>query len=101
MRHGAGARTIFWPPLVCAGWTLRKLPLIAEQILEVVVAPLRRRSSPRDLQAAGGCVRAFARAEAVFPTETQLIERGGFRIRPHIGGRARAVGLAERMPARD
>ena len=40
-------------PLVRAGWAFRELPFVAEEVVEVVVGPLRARLSPRDFQSAG------------------------------------------------
>src|SRR6185312_12207308 len=65
---GAGTRAILRPPLVCAGRALRQLPLIAEQVLEEIVVPLRRRSCPGDFQAAGDGITRPAGAVAALPT---------------------------------
>src|SRR5262249_58550049 len=88
-------------PLMCARRALRQFPLVAEQVLEEVVAPLRGRAGPRDLEAAGDRVTAFARAEAAPPAEALLLDAGRFGIRPHMGLRAGAVGLAKGVAARD
>ena len=84
-----------------AGRALRQFPFVAEQVLEEVVAPLRRRGGPGDFQAAGDRVTAFARAKAALPAEALLLEAGRFRLRPHMGRRAGAVGLAEGVAAGD
>ena len=65
VRDGAGTGAALGHPLLRAGRALRQLPLEAEQVLEEVVAPLRRRGGPGDLQAAGDGVAALAGAEAV------------------------------------
>src|SRR4029453_2678785 len=88
-------------PLMRAGRALRQLPVEAEQVLEVVVAPLGGRAGPRDFQAAGDSVTAFARAEGAPPAEALLLEAGRFAIRPHMGLRAGAVSLAEGVTTRD
>src|SRR5262249_16219192 len=76
-------------------------PLVAEEVLEVVVAPLRGCGRPRDFQAAGDRVTGLARAEGAPPAESLLLEAGRFAIRAHMGLRAGTVGLAERVAARD
>src|SRR5207247_518360 len=101
IRNGAGAGATLRLPLMRAGRALRQLPFVAEQVLEVVVAPLRGRGSPRDLQAAGDRVTALARAERAPPTEPLLLHAGGLGVRPHMGLRAGTVGLAERVTTRD
>src|SRR5579863_4718390 len=63
VRHRTGARAALRLPLMCTGWTLGQLPFIAEQVLEEVVAPLRRRAGPGDLQSARDRVTAFAGAK--------------------------------------
>ena len=88
-------------PLMRTGRALREFPLVAEQVLEEVVAPLRGRGGPGDFQAAGDRVAADAGAEAASPAEALLVETGIFGIGPHIGRRAGAVGLAEGMAAGD
>ncbi len=80
---------------------LRQLPVVAEQVLEEVVAPLRGRGGPRDLQAAGDRVPAFARAEDAPPAEALLLDARRFRLGPHMGLRAGAVGLAKGVTTGD
>src|SRR5207247_5258968 len=101
IRNGAGAGATLRLPLMRAGRALRQLPLVAEQVLEVVVAPLRGGGSPRDLQAAGDRVTALARAERAPPAEALLLDAGRFGIGPHMGLWAGAVGLAEGVAAGD
>src|SRR5919198_5283124 len=101
VRHRARVRATFRLPLMRAGRALCQLPFVAEQIAEEIVAPLRRRRGPGDLQPAGDGVGTLARAEAVLPAEALLLERGGFWLRPHIRGRGSTVGLAERVAARN
>ena len=45
------------------GRALGQFPVVFEQILEIVVAPLRRRRGPSDFQAAADRVAAFAALE--------------------------------------
>ena len=91
----------FGYPLVRAGGALRQLPLEAEQVLEVIVAPLRRRRGPGDLEAAGDGVAALAPAEAALPALALRLETRGLGLGAHMGGRAGAVGLAEGVAACD
>ena len=84
MRNGAGAGAALGHPLVRTGRALRELPFEAEQVLEEVVAPLRRRGGPRAFQAAGDRVVADAGAERVAPAEALLLERRALRLRPDV-----------------
>src|SRR5579871_714903 len=88
-------------PLMRAGRALGQLPLVAEQVPEEVVAPLRRRRGPDDFQAAGDRVATFARAELAPPAEALLLDGSGLRLRTHQRRSAGAVGFAEGVPARD
>src|SRR5882724_5493127 len=81
-----------------AGRTLREFPLVAEQVREEVVAPLRRRRRPNDFQAAADGVTAFARLEFALPAQALLLDTGGFRLCAHQFRIASAVGFAERVP---
>src|SRR5208282_4693904 len=97
--HSAGACAILWFPLIGASRALREFPFVGEQVLEEVIAPLRRRGGPGDFQTAGDRVAALAGAEAALPAQALLLEAGRFRSRPHMGGRAGTVGLAKGMAA--
>src|SRR5579871_1204626 len=77
----ARSTAVLGRPLVRARRTLGQLPLIAVEILEIVVAPLHRRRGPRHFNAAGDRVRAFARAEAVLPAEALLLDRSALGLR--------------------
>src|SRR5262252_1517685 len=101
MRHRAGASAVLRLPLMRAGRALREFPLVAEQVLEVVVAPLRGRRGPGDFQAAGDRVSALAGAEFVSPAKALLGEVSRFGIRSTIGSRGGSVSLAEAMAADD
>src|SRR6185295_1997460 len=96
-----GAGTTFRCPLIRTGRALGQLPFVAEQVLEVVVAPLGRRRGPGDLDAAGDRVTAFARAKAVAPAKALLLDESAFRLRTDQRRRRRAMGLAEGVPAGD
>ena len=101
VRHGARAGAVLRLPLLRAGRALGQLPLVAEQVLEEVVAPLRRRRGPGDLEAAGDGVAALAGAVAALPAEALLLERRRLGFGADVRRRARAVGLAERVAAGD
>ncbi len=101
IRNRAGACAPLRSPLMRARRALCQFPLVAEQVLEVVVAPLRGRGGPGDLQAAGDRVTAHARAEGAPPAQPLLLEAAPFGLRPHIGLEAGAVGLAEGVAAGD
>src|SRR5262249_47931135 len=89
-------RPILRSPLVCACRTLRELPLKAEQVFQVVVAPLRRCLGPCAFQSAGDRVRGLAAAELVAPAETLLLDVRALRFGTDILWRRRsAVSFAE------
>src|SRR5208283_4181844 len=100
IQHRAGATAILRLPLMCTGRALGQFPVEAEQVPEEVIAPLRWRLGPNDLQAAGDRVIALAGAEAALPAESLFLDGGGFGLRPHMGRWAGAVGFAERVTAR-
>src|SRR5580693_6938582 len=76
--HCTGARASLRLPLVRTGRALRQLPFVAEQVPEEVVAPLRRRAGPGNLQAAGDRVATFAGAKAAAPAKALLLDAGSF-----------------------
>src|SRR5678815_2497484 len=88
-------------PLLRSGRALGQLPFVLEQVVEEVVAPLRRRLRPGDLGAAGDGVGAHARPVLALPAEALVLDRSAFRLRPDQRGIAGAVGLAEAVAAGD
>ena len=66
-RHGARACAALWPPLVRARRALGELPLVTEEVLHELVAPLRGHAAPRDLEAARDRIAALARTESALP----------------------------------
>ncbi len=88
-------------PLMRPGRALGQFPLVAEQVLEEVVAPPGRRRGPGDLQAAADLVAAHAGAEAALPAEALLREAAGLRHRAHMRRVASTMGLAEAVAAGD
>ena len=93
-------RSIFRHPLVRAGRALGQFPLVFEEILEVVVAPLGRSLAPRDFQTARNGVGAFARLVTALPSEALFFDRSRFGLGPHILGLGRPVGFSESVAAR-
>src|ERR1700722_10472955 len=88
---GLGA---FGFPLLGAGRALGQLPFVLEQVLEEVVAPLRRRLRPGHFRAAGDGVGADAGAMLALPAQALILERSTLRLgadQRRIDG---AVGLA-------
>src|SRR5579862_2157014 len=83
IRHRAGAGAILRRPLICTSRALGQFPFEAEQVLEVVVAPLRWRCRPGDFDAAGDRVTRLARAVFALPAEALILDAGGFRLRAH------------------
>src|ERR1700676_2147310 len=98
--NGPRASPVLGSPLVRTGGALRELPLKAEQVFQVVVAPLHWGSGPCALQPAGDGVGSVAVAKAVLPAEALLLDARslwfGADILARIGG---AMGFSERVPA--
>ena len=91
---------ILGSPLQRTGRTLRQLPLVAEQVVEVAVVPLHRVGGPGAFQAAGDRVGAFAGSERVPPAETLLLEAGALGFGTAVFGRVGGtVGFAEGVAA--
>src|ERR1700688_3463540 len=101
IRYCTGARVTLGLPLMRTGRALRQLPFVAEQVLEEVVAPLRRCAGPGDFQAAADRVTTFACAKAARPAKALLLDAGSLRLRPHECRIAGTVGFAERVTAGD
>src|SRR5579862_2338324 len=87
VRHGIGAGAVLRRPLKCPRRTLREFPIVLEKVLEVIVAPLRRRGGPDDLQTATDRVIPAAGSEFILPAEALLLHVGRFWLRADILGR--------------
>src|SRR5258706_14038608 len=82
------------------GWPLGQFPVVAEQVGEEVVAPLRGRLGPSDFQAAADRVSTKTFAKFILPSQALVLDVGVFWFGAHVvGGNRGTVGLAERMPA--
>src|SRR5579864_3684300 len=100
IRHLTVACAIFGRPLMRTRRALSQFPFVAEQALEEVVAPLRRRRGPGDFQAAADGVSAKPFAKFILPAEALILDVGTFRFRPNIlSGNGSAVGFAESVSA--
>ena len=88
-------------PLKGARGTGRLHPFELEQVLEEVVAPLRRRRGPRDFETACDRVAREAGSVAARPAKALLFDRRRTRVFPDVLGLSGAVGFAERVSARD
>src|SRR5688572_11308106 len=88
-------------PLMRPGRTLREFPFELEQVLEEMIAPLRRRLRPRHLKPARDRVAGMPGAKRIMPTESLRSDIAPFTVRPHVRRRPGPVRLAERMPTRD
>ena len=80
VRHRVGARAVRRLPLMCPGRALRQFPFEAEQILEEVVAPLRRRRRPGDLESARDRVGALSAPVAIGPSQALLGDARGLGL---------------------
>ena len=82
-------------PLVRTGRALAQLPFVFEEVLKVIIAPLRRRLRPCDFKPAGDSVATLAAAKAALPTKALLFDRRCFGIGPNMLGITRTVRLAK------
>ncbi len=98
--HGAFRGCILGSPLLSTGRALRQLPVVVEQVVEVVVVPFGRVGRPCALRAARDGVVAAAGAVAVLPAEALLLEtRALGRCADVFGIAGSAVAFAERVSA--
>ncbi|MGY4437811.1 hypothetical protein ACVW04_000593 [Bradyrhizobium sp. LM2.3] len=88
-------------PLLRTRRALRQFPFVLEQVLEEVVAPLRRRRRPCHLETAGDGITADARSVLALPAEALILERARFRLRSDQRRIASTMGLAEGMATGD
>ena len=88
-------------PLVRAGRALGLLPLVAEEVVEEPVVPLRRGAGPGDLEAAGDRVGTLATAVGALPTEPLCLERAALRLGSDVVAGGGTVGLAEGVATGD
>ena len=89
---GLGA---FGDPLVRACWAFGEFPIVFEEVLEIVIAPLGRSLGPSHLESARDGVAAFAGFVGVLPTEALLLDRGRFGLGADIFRITGAVAFAE------
>ena len=95
VRNGAGTGATLGGPLVRTGRALRQFPFETEQVLEVVVAPLRRCGGPGHFQATGDRVATLAGLETALPAEALGLDTGRLGFVRHVVCRACTVRLAE------
>src|SRR5579872_1663704 len=88
-------------PLMRTGRALSQLPLVAKEILEEVVAPLRGRLCPGDFQAAADGVAALAFAKLALPAQALFFNVCRLWLGAHQFGIAGAVGFSESVSASD
>src|SRR6185437_2469948 len=95
MRIGNVSVGIFRSPLLGASRTLLQFPLMLEQVLEIIVTPLRRRLRPDDLRAASDGVGTDTRTMTTSPAQALVLDLSAFRLRSHERWIAGAMRLAE------
>ena len=88
-------------PLMGTGRALGQFPLIVEQVLEEVIAPLGRSLGPGHFQAGTDGVATDAAAEAALPAHALVFQALAFRFTAHVLGVACTVGLAEGVATGD
>src|SRR5271170_7437912 len=96
IRHRSFACAIFRSPLMRTGRALRQFPFVAEEVGEEVVAPLRRRRGPNDLQSAADSVPTMTFAKFILPSEALILDVGALRFVAHVlSGNPSAVRFPE------
>src|SRR3984957_7123178 len=84
-----------------AARALRQLPVVLEQVLEIVVAPFCWRGGPCHFEAAGDGVACDAGGVGACPAEALLLNRGAFRLFSQLCAGGCSVSLAEGVAAGD
>ena len=102
IRYRVEACSEFRRPLVCTRCAAGKLPIKAEQILEVIIVPLRRGHCPSPFNAACDGVNTFPAAEAILPAKTLIFYAATFRgSTDELVRVSRTMRFAKRMSARN
>src|ERR1700761_5949766 len=102
IRHRTCANITLGLPLMCAARALGQLPLVLEEVLEEVVAPLRRRAGPGDFQPARDGIAGNAGCIGARPSETLLFDCRTFRLCANVRRRGSCpMRLAEGVSAGD
>ena len=100
--YATGTAAVLGLPLVCACGALGEFPLVAEEVLKIVIAPLGRGGGPCTFQSTGDGVLGVTRAEGVVPAHALLLDGGSSRFAANIFGRiCSAVRLSESVSAGD
>ena len=99
VRHGALGLRVLRRPLPGVGRAFGQLPVVVQQVVQVVAVPLHRVGGPGPLDAAGDGVAALAGAEGVAPAQALLLDARGFRLSAEMAFRRCAMALAEGVPA--
>src|SRR6266567_2469628 len=99
IRHRSGARTILRFPLMGTRRAFRQFPIVAKQVFEEVVVPLRRRRGPNYLKTAADRVCPFARTKFALPAEALLLDAGRLRLGTHERRITGTVGFAQGVSA--
>lgn len=88
-------------PLRSASGALGELPLVLEEVLEVLVAPLGRGLGPNNLETRCNGIGALARVVAVLPSEALSLNASASRLGTNVAVRSSAVGLAKGVTTGD
>src|ERR1700691_4697526 len=100
IRHGTVPCALFRCPLMRTGRALRQFPFVTEQVREEVVAPLRRRRGPNDLQGTADGVRTATSAKFILPPKALILDGGTFWFGAYIlSCDATALGFPEWVSA--
>ena len=100
--YGAGTAAVLRLPLMRACWALGEFPLEAEEVLEIIIAPLGGGGCPCSFQTASDGVLGVTCSEGIVPAHALLLDGGGSRFATYIFGRiGSAVGLSEGVSAGD
>ena len=101
MRVGNDLRGVLSHPLFGTCRRVGQLPLVLEEVLKVVVAPLRRGRRPSDFQAAGDRVFAMAGAKVAAPAQALGLQTSALGLRACVGLWCCAVRFAKGVATGD
>src|SRR5947209_6776806 len=93
--HGSRAGIALGLPLICAAGTFGHLPLVLEQVLEIVVAPLLRLGRPSHLYSTGDGIAGNAGLVGTCPAKALVFDRCALRLLIKMAPRPRTVCLSK------
>ncbi len=100
IRYSICSHTMFWFPLMSAGWTFRQFPFITKKVPEEVIGPPCRCCGPGSLQTACNSITGITFPKGVFPSESLFLNTCRSRFRSNmLAGIGSSMCLPEGMTA--